>query len=313
MRSLSDMSGITVVIPTLERSECLRVCIEDLLAQNYAPIEILIVDQSAEPDEYMRGLARRSEAVSYHHVAFQSLPKARNYGWRHARYDAILYLDDDIRCQPGLIAGHARSLQGAGVGVVGGGVDELSGSYQSNPEHGGTGIFNRTTAFPQRSWTARGEFEVDHAAGGNFSVWRRVLEACGGIDESLGVGAALYEETDFCLRAKRLGYRVLYNGGARITHLAIPRGGCRVLSRATYVRGLAHNRAVLIGRHVERGRQFPALARLMMTGISFAVRDRDPFLVGACLRGVKQGLHDSRILPPAANAACLNAIEVRDR
>lgn len=286
---MPEQLGITVVLPTLSRGDCLRTCVEDLFAQNYAPLEILIVDQSVDPDEQMVLLAGELEILSYHHVSFQSLPKARNYAWRHAKYDAILFLDDDIRCHPGLLSEHARSLQEPGVGVVGGRVDEVPASRQLQSQRGRTGSFSRTTAVPLRGWSVEGEFEVDHAPGGNFSTWRRVLESCGGIDETLSIGAALYEETDFCLRAKRNGYRILFNGSARITHLALPRGGCRVQARDKYVYGLAHNRAVLIGRHLDWFNRPFAVARLLVTGLSFAARERSPMVLGAWISGVRSG------------------------
>lgn len=69
---------------------------------------------------------------------------------------------------------------------------------------------------------------MDHAPGGNSSVWRPILRDLDGIDEGLQVGAALYEETDFCLRVKRAGHRIYFNGRARVTHLAVATGECRV-------------------------------------------------------------------------------------
>lgn len=290
---MTEPIGLTVVLPTLDRGENLRQTIVELLAQNYAPLEILVVDQSEATDPDVVALAEANPGiVSYHHVDFRGLPTARNYGWRHARHDAILFLDDDVHCYPSLLAEHARCLQLPGVGIVAGAVEEARD--RGNPVLGlKTGHFHPVTAIPVRGFEVRGEFDVDHAPGGNFSAWRQVFEKCGGIDEIFSVGAALNEETDFCLRARLLGYRVLYSGDARIVHLGVPRGGCRVPVWHEYIWAMAHNRAVLIHRHVRWFYRPLGLCRLLITGAALTVRERNPRLFAACLSGAIRGIADS--------------------
>ncbi|OLE56105.1 MAG: hypothetical protein AUG74_20065, partial [Bacteroidetes bacterium 13_1_20CM_4_60_6] len=195
-----------MVVPTLNRNCVLIQSLEDLLAQEFRPLEILVVDQSDEPSQALAQLvSRHTEVIRWHRVPFRGLPAARNYGWQHARYDAVLYVDDDIRCGSKLVAEHVRALRLPRVGVVAGGIEQAT---RVEPASDSPGAFNTWTANPTRGFAATSEREVDHAAGGNFSVWRSLIEGLGGIDEMLQVGAALYEETDFCLRAKRAGYRV---------------------------------------------------------------------------------------------------------
>ena len=85
--------GITVVIPTLDREGFLMNTIADLLAQTHRPMEILVVDQSAEVSPQLLAFVQAySEVVSYHRVPFRGSAKARNYGWQHARYDAVVLM-----------------------------------------------------------------------------------------------------------------------------------------------------------------------------------------------------------------------------
>jgi GT2 family glycosyltransferase len=293
-----EMTGITVVIPTLHRSACLKVCVQELLAQRAGPFEILVVDQSDQIDlDIINMAAETPNAITYHHVSFIGLPKARNFGWHHARYDALLFLDDDIHCHPNLVSEHLRRLQEPGVGVVAGAVEESSPVRGQKQPRRGPGHFDRLTAVPARNWWVEGNFDVDHAPGGNFSTWRCVLQSCGGVDELLSVGAALYEETDFCLRAKSAGYRVVFAGTARITHLALPGGGCRISISEEYVWGLAHNRAILIGRHLRWFNRPIAIGRLFATGLSYAIRNKKSGMLRACLAGARSGLIDARRSP----------------
>ena len=108
------------------------------------------------------------------------------------------------------------------VGVVAGAIDEAN---RPPDTASATGAYEPWTATPSRGFGKQGEGDTDHAPGGNFSCWRRAIMAAGGVDEALNVGAALYEETELCLRVKRAGFRVYFNGRARLTHLAAADGG----------------------------------------------------------------------------------------
>ena len=283
-------AGVTVVVPTLDRGGFLADCLRDLLAQDHRPLEILVVDQSDSVSQEVRRLVEENpRLVSHCHVGFRGLPKARNFGWQRARHEAIVFVDDDIRCEPHLVAEHVRALSMPGVGAVAGGIDEANKPRDSGPP---TGTFSRWTATASSGFAAEEEMDVDHAKGCNFSVLREAIRAAGGFDERLGTGAALYEELEFCLRLTRAGWRVRFSGSARLTHLAAPEGGCRVAEVPAYVRSLAHNRGMLIRRHLRWSRMPVAAARLALTGAAFARHYRAPAALVACGLGFLEGMRD---------------------
>lgn len=289
----TDTQGVTVIVPTLNRGGFLLDCLKDLLAQEHSPLEILVVDQSPVVDERVRDLAEEhKDVISYQRVDLRGLPQARNYGWRNARFDAMLYVDDDIRCGPGLVAEHLRALRLPNVGLVGGGIDEAHKPLDAGPP---TGYFRRWTATPVRGFAAVDEHFADHAPGGNFSVWRTAIQQVGGVDGEFSRGAGLYEETDLCLRVKQAGYRIYFNGNARLTHLAAPGGGCRVENVGDYVWGLARNRAMLIRRHLRWYHWPTALARLLLLTARYAVYYREPSVFPRAHGGFTDGWG---ILPP---------------
>ncbi len=284
----SESPGLTVIIPTLNRAEYISQTVDELLSQHYQPLEIMIVDQSEQPDTRLMNLAQSMPGtITYFFADFRSLPAARNFGVKRARHDAILFLDDDIHCSPRLLAEHVRTLQEPGVGVVAGAVEEAA--HAGKPPDEPTGRVDRLTGVPTQGFHVSGEFDVQHGKGCNFSVWREVFEKCGGIDEILNIGAALYEEADFCRRAAKAGYRIRFNGAARILHLAVPRGGCRVHVPEKYAFGLSHNRAVFIRRHVEWVFWPSALGRLLVTAVSLSLRNGDPRVLAASMRGARRG------------------------
>jgi GT2 family glycosyltransferase len=267
------LQGVTVIVPTLNRGRYLIDTLHDLLAQNHRPMEILIVDQSHQEAPAVHELVfRHHDLISYHTVEFRGLPLARNYGWQKARYEAIVFVDDDIRCGPSLVSEHLRGLTQSNVAMVAGGIDERVSFKQHSAV--APGRFNFWTATPVRSFGGDGECFVQHVAGCNFSAWRSVLQAAGGFDEALAIGAALYEETELCLRVQRLGFDISFNGKARLQHLAAGNGGCRVPDLPKYINSLAHNRAILIRRNL-RWFQVPvACLRLSLLFISYAARYR---------------------------------------
>ena len=113
------------MVPTLNRGSYLIDTLHDLLAQEYRPIEILVVDQSGEKAPALLDLVlKHPDLISYHKVQFRGLPLARNYGWQHAKYEAIVFVDDDIRCGPSLVSEHLRGLTRTNIGMVAGGIDE---------------------------------------------------------------------------------------------------------------------------------------------------------------------------------------------
>jgi len=270
MPAQNQNQGITVIVPTLNRGSFLLDTLNDLLAQDHRPLEILVVDQSNASDAALLEVVRRnSDLIAYHRVTFRGLPLARNYGWQHAKYEAIVFVDDDIRCAPSLLSEHLRGLLRPKVGMVAGGVEEALPAGRKNRDTE-TGQFHWWTATPIRSFAAHGEFMVQHVAGCNFSAWRKVLQQAGGFDEALAMGAALYEETELCLRVRRCGCEILFNGKARVRHLTASSGGCRVRDLPKYMRSLAHNRSLLIGRHLPWFRRPVACLRLLLLFVSYA-------------------------------------------
>jgi phosphatidylinositol alpha-1,6-mannosyltransferase len=286
--------GVTVVVPTLNRGPYLIDTVQDLLAQAHTPLEILIVDQSTEEVHALRSLAHaHSDVISYHKVLFHGLPLARNYGWQQAKYEAILFVDDDIRCGPDLVSEHLRGLTQPNVGMVAGGIDEPTfGRGSSQPGH-----FSSWTATPSRGFESTGECRVSHVPGGNFSAWRSVLQRAGGFDEALAPGAALYEETELCLRVRKSGFDILFRGSARLQHLAAGNGGCRVPDLPKYISSLAHNRAILIRRNL-RWFQVPvACLRLLLLFASYAAHYRNLAILQPAIAGFTTGLRAAKQPP----------------
>lgn len=282
--------GVSVVIPTINRTAVLVDTLRDMLAQDFDDYEILIVDQSDEVNEEVLGMARQSQSsrVRYFHATnFKGLPQARNFGWRNADKDVVLYVDDDIRCDPNLVRVHYETHIRTGATMVAGGIDEAKGNHPTNAE---PGSFNWWTCTAIRNFDVRRPGWCLHAPGGNFSVRRTTIAEIGGLDEILAVGAALYEESELALRHHGSGHKTWFEPDARVLHLAAPMGGCRVpRDWPRYMYGLAHNRCILIYRHLRWWHRPTALIRLLMLGASYSRLDGSLRPLLQTLRGWHDG------------------------
>ncbi|HKJ95802.1 MAG TPA: glycosyltransferase family A protein [Gammaproteobacteria bacterium] len=130
-------NGVSVVIPTLDRADVLLDTVGDLTRQDFSEYELIIVDQSEAPAEAVVGFLRTQAVTArYFKADFKGLPAARNFGWRHARYDVVLYVDDDIRTDESLVRAHYEAHVRTGAALVAGGVYDA----KDGPDQGGSGF-----------------------------------------------------------------------------------------------------------------------------------------------------------------------------
>lgn len=287
--------GVSVIIPTLNRGGYLFDSMKDVLDQNYPRYELIVIDQSSEIDPAIAQLIKNNcDRIRYEKVDFKGLPQARNYGWQIAQYDIVLYIDDDVRLPQGFINNHAISYNNEAIAVVGGRVIETG--MDVGPS---IGRFNPWFFNLKRGFQSTEKKLVAHVKGCNFSCRKRCIMDCGGFDEQLNVGAALYEELEFMLRVRSKGYTVFFNGDAGLEHLVADVGGCRVIGDIPkYMYSLVHNRTLIAARHLKWYHLPTVLVRLLLLVASYSKKARSitPVLVSlkAIIVGFKTGSRDPK-------------------
>ena len=291
------MKGISVIIPTLNRTDFTIDTINFLIVQKCDFLfEIIVVDQSNIIDEKVKLLCSKYDFIHYYYIEnFRGLPEARNFGWQQSAFDYILYVDDDITCEDNLLSEHYKFLENPNIGIVAGGITEKF-KFNTNCE---IGSFNDWTATPFRGFHLKAQKEVIHGGGGNFSAKKEILKKVNGIDEHLTKGAALFEETDFCLRVKQLGYQVFYNSEAHVYHLAAETGGCRVPDINKYIYSLVRNRSFIITRRLKWYHKITAHMYLLKLVLAYAVSYKNIGLfkqyLKARIEGAKAGYENVKL------------------
>ncbi|HLO84751.1 MAG TPA: hormogonium polysaccharide biosynthesis glycosyltransferase HpsN [Nostocaceae cyanobacterium] len=236
---MNNQPKVSVIIPTYNREKTLRDSIEDVLKQDYANFEILVVDQTAkhepETQAYLEDLAIAGK-IQLFCLNWASLPGARNYGVRRSTGEIIVFIDDDVNLTPGFLAAHVKNyLQNPEIGAVAGRVfdrmklGESGGDLQiedlppqaMNPGIAWYYIDLVHTIKPQQVITARGC---------NMSFRREIFTKYGLKFDERFRGSAVREESDFCLRLRQTGYKIWYDPEAYLVHLGEETGGCHDLS-----------------------------------------------------------------------------------
>src|SRR5579885_949153 len=204
------MLKISVVVPTYNRLETLRVVIPSLLAQDLPPesYEIIVADSNSNDGtaEYLAEVARAAPRVRHLPGAYSGRAMARNAGIAAARGAIVLFTDSDIIASPDLLARHlehhreprAQAVVGMEVQVESylDYVRKRDDPRLRKPLHG--------TAPKRLSWL--------YFLTGNASVRRTDLERVGGFDESFtGYG---HEDLELGYRLQKAGIEIVYEPAA---------------------------------------------------------------------------------------------------
>ncbi len=111
-----------VIIPTMNRPQELRSCLDSLLKQTRLPEQIIIVDDGQEDEADLRArLAPYPGEFIYHRK--QENPgsaRSKNLGTALATTDVVCFLDDDVVLEPEYLAELMRVHEEDTEGVVGG-------------------------------------------------------------------------------------------------------------------------------------------------------------------------------------------------
>ena len=254
---------VSVVIPSVGASPWLIHCLQALRKDGGDDLEIVLVDQAAEPLEIPGGLASLVLRPG-HNLGFAA---ATNLGIDASRGDLVATINDDVVVEAGWCPGLAKALEtdpsaAAAQGIV--------HSLAAQDTVDGCGLaFNRWWQAvqlghgePLGAWTKGGATEEIFGVSATAALYRRsallaVALPKGSIfDPALG---SYYEDVDLACRLRAAGFRALRVPGARAGHAGSVTGGRRPVRRQALIYG---NRHLVAGRWMGRGywSQMPRMA-----------------------------------------------------
>ncbi|SFA96980.1 Glycosyl transferase family 2 [Cohnella sp. OV330] len=216
------MTSVTVVVPSYRRPDDLSKCLEGLNRQLYPRYDVVIVVRSG--DEETKALALRwlgtdsSYGKSVTEVSESGVLAAMKAGTNVALGDIIAYTDDDAVPRPDWLEKLVRHYADPRVGGVGG--RDIQPGIPAKPGCG-VGIVTWYGKLIGNHHIGDGPArEADVLKGVNMSLRRELTEFPQGL---LGTGAQVHFEVHMCLRARWLGYKLIYDASAIVDHYPAPR------------------------------------------------------------------------------------------
>jgi GT2 family glycosyltransferase len=246
---------ITVIVPTCNRAECVRRNIVALSEQEPKLQRVIIVD--ASDDDRTENVVRSALTTR---LPFELLyrrnpegrgntPHSRNLGLLEACGEIVAFLDDDAFVRPGWARALVDTYADPGVAGVGGrALNGLPGEDLINTEEVGRLLADGTLTGNFNSNPGR-ILSVDHMIGCNMSMRRDAIAQLGGFKDDFRAGPfGICEETEICIRARRLGLRLVFNPAACADHIGAPQpGGRRFSPKYSYYH--AKNNLVMVIRN----------------------------------------------------------------
>lgn len=223
---------VSILIPTRNAANLVRVCLDSLLSKtSYSNYEIILIDNGSDDPEALALFARYAEDFRVRVLRDDSpfnFSALNNRAARHARGDYLLLLNNDtevisedwlslmvgfaVQPENGAIGARLwypnRTLQHGGVVVCNGG-----------PTHAFVGLTPEQTGPLHRARLAQRYLAVTAAC---LLVRAQYYWRVGGLDERYAVA---FNDVDFCFRLHACGYRNLWLPGAQLVHHESPSRG----------------------------------------------------------------------------------------
>lgn len=226
-RDILDRPKISIIIPTKDRIDLLKRCIESIQNRSsYDNYEIIIVDNMSQEEEtaaYLDGLGKSYENCRI--IKFNekfNYSELNNYAAEFARGEHLLFLNNDIEvlnsdwleamleqsqrdeigCVGAKLLYPDRKIQHVGVVVGWGGRAEHIYKWLHSNDIGYMGHFVSI-----RNYSA-----VTAAC---MMLRKSIFNEVGGFDERFEIG---FGDVDLCLRVRELGYENLFTPYAELLH-----------------------------------------------------------------------------------------------
>lgn len=205
---------VSIIVCTRDRPEDIARCLPTLLANDYEPFEVVIIDQSADDrsERLVRELA--DPRIRYQHQQVRGKSRALNAAISLATGSVLAHTDDDCAVPVTWLEQAVKALGEAPD------VDIIFGAVTTAAHDGDTFLpgFKVQNTRLLTGW--RGRLAAQALAGANMIVRRSVYDKLGGFDECLGPGSRFRsgDDDDLAYRALRNGFTVMVDPRNSVVH-----------------------------------------------------------------------------------------------
>ena len=214
----TDQPGISILLVFYNQAHLSYLCLLSLLEHGDVPFEVIVVD-NASSDRTGELLQRLDQVRILRNQSNLGFVHAVNQAAREARSPHLLLLNNDACIEPAALSSALETLGSASdIAAVGGKIKLLDGSLQEAGSiiwQGGSCRGYGRGQNPQ-DFAFMMQREVDYCSAAFLLLDAAIFRVLDGFDEDFA--PAYYEESDYCIRLHKKGYRVLYEPRAQITH-----------------------------------------------------------------------------------------------
>jgi GT2 family glycosyltransferase len=238
---------VTIVIPTHNRRVDVLRCLGSVYKLHYNDYDVIVVD-NASTDETYNDISKQFPQVKIiRNSKNLGVTGGRNAGLINADGDCIFFLDNDTVVDPEALRRLIEIIENDHqVGMVGPTVYYLDQPDVIWARGASINPLTAKNSFNQKELKRETDAMEVQVLPTAFLVTRQVIKEIGGFDN---VFFATYEDTDFCFRVRRAGYKILCSSKAKVWHdVHIDKYDelSRLLSRAFYI---SRNRLIFIRKH----------------------------------------------------------------
>jgi hypothetical protein len=220
---MTSKPKVSFVLVNLNQEALSRACIQSLLALTYPNIEIILVD-NASTDGSGSSLSTDFPGVRFiQSKSNLGFAEGNNLGIRLAlerRAEYVVLLNNDTVVDPGMVDPLVEAaLRDHSIGVQSCKIYFLAQRNTIWYAGGSLQVYSAAGFHPGMHEEDRGQFDsfrdTDFATGCMMFLSRDALETVGLLDKKYFI---YLEDSDWCLRARKAGFRVVYNPAARLWH-----------------------------------------------------------------------------------------------
>jgi GT2 family glycosyltransferase len=215
-----SLDNVTVVIPVWNGAEVLGDCLRALYAGSGPRLRGVIAVDNDSADESAALIEREFPGVHLLRSAFNvGFAGGVNAGIEAAvtltpTWDAVVLLNQDCIVEDGWLDGLCAGMAADPQAAIGG-CTILNADGSVN--HAGARLQGPSAFSQHLTSVTEAPSRMEYVTGAAFAIRRSAWNAIGPLDEDFF--PAYYEEADYCYRARRHGWGVLYVPAARVRHL----------------------------------------------------------------------------------------------
>ena len=242
-----ETPDVSVVIVLWNQAHLTLRCLHALLKHQGPSLEVILFDNNSR-DETDTLLSRIAGVRVLRNTSNAGFLAGCNRGAEVAKGRTLLLLNSDAFLRTGSLDAALKTLESApDIGAVGGRLILPNGRLQE----AGSIIWSDASCLGYGRGLAAEAGEamfrrnVDYCSGACLLTPRALWDRLGGFDEAYA--PAYYEETDYCLRLRADGYRVVYEPALAVDHFEFGSES----KQGDGVEAMTRNRNLLLSRHRE--------------------------------------------------------------